>query len=101
MMNDLDDILVQLDRTRFQPKSDRWITLPELKSESDFLDTDVVPDQPHSHASAPDLRFSTITKQIQKKGISKKSKRDRIVKKSVQLTDRVGTESLTENIRNG
>jgi hypothetical protein len=47
-MYELTDILVQLDRTRFHPKSDRWITLPELRSESEFPDTDVTPGQPHS-----------------------------------------------------
>ena len=94
MMNDLDDILVQLDRTRFQPKSDRWVRLPELKSESEFPDTDVAPDQPHSHASASNLRFSTITKQIQKKKPSHKSKRDRVSAKSVLIADRLDRKTL-------
>jgi hypothetical protein len=88
-MNDLDDILVQLDRTRFQPKSDMWLTLPELRSESEFPDTDVSPDQSHSHASVSNLRFSTITKQVRKKKPSKKSAKERIADKSVLLTDRL------------
>ena len=88
-MNDLDDILVQLDRTRFQPKSDRWITLPELRSESEFPDTDVAPDQPHSYASVSNLRFRTITKQVRKKKLSKKSTKERIADKSVLLADRL------------
>ena len=89
-MNDLDDILVQLDRARFQPKSDRWITLPELRSESEFPDTDVAPGQPHSHASGSNLRFRTITKQIQKPKPTQKSKKDRIAEKSIGLAERVG-----------
>ena len=89
-MYDLDDILVQLDRARFQPKSDRWITLPELKSDNEFYDTDVAPDQPHSHASAPNLSFSTITEQIQKPKPTQKSKKDRIAEKSIGLAERVG-----------
>ena len=88
-MNDLDDILVQLDRARFQPKSDRWITLPELRSDNAFPDTDVPPDQPHSHASASNLSFSTVTGQIQKKKPSKKSAKERIANKSVLLADRL------------
>jgi hypothetical protein len=89
-MNDLDDILVQLDRTRFQPKSDRWITLPELRSESEFPDPDMAPDQSHSHASVSNLRFSTITKQVRKKKLSKKSTKERIADKSIGLAERVG-----------
>ena len=88
-MNELDDILVQLGRTRFQPKSNRWVTLPELRSESEFPDADVVPDQSHSHASVSNLRFRTITKQVRKKEVSRKSKRERIADKSVLLADRL------------
>jgi len=88
-MNELDDILVQLDRTRFQPKSDRWITLPELRSDSEIADTDMAPDQSHSHASVSNLSFSTVTKQIQKKKLSKKSTKERIADKSVLLADRL------------
>jgi hypothetical protein len=47
----------------------------------------VVPDRPQTS----DMSFSTIIQQVNKKGISKKPKRDRIVKKSVLLADRVGT----------
>jgi hypothetical protein len=86
MMNDFDLIMVQLDKTPFQPRMGKWVTLPELKSEDNFTDADVTPDQPHASC----LRFSTIIQQVNKKGISKKSKKDRIVKKSVLLADRVG-----------
>ena len=88
-MNNLDDILVQLDRTRFQPKSGRSVRLPELKSESEFPYTDVAPDQSHSHASVSNLSFSTVTGQIQKKKPSKKSAKERIADKSVLLADRL------------
>ena len=93
-MNELDDILVQLGRTRFQPKSNRWVTLPELKSDNEFYDTDVPPDQSHSHASVSNLRFRTITKQVRKKEVSRKSKRERIVDKSVLLADRLDRKPL-------
>ena len=86
MMNDIDLIRNQLNKPSFQPRTGKWVTLPELKSEDDFTDDDVVPDQPQTS----DMSFSTIIQQVNKKGISKKSKRDRIVKKSVLLADRVG-----------
>ena len=89
-MNELDDILVQLGRTRFQPKSDRWITLPELRSESEFSDTDAVSGHVHSHASVSNLTFRTITEQIQKPKPTQKSKKDRIAEKSIGLAERVG-----------
>jgi hypothetical protein len=86
MMNDFNRIRNQLNKPSFQPRSGRWVTLPELKSEDDFTDDDAVLDQPQ----VSDMSFSTIIQQVNKKGISKKSKRDRIVKKSVLLADRVG-----------
>ena len=88
-MNNLDEILVQLDRARFHPKSDRWITLPELRSESEFPDADGVPQEVHTHASASNLSFSTVTGQIQKKKPSKKSAKKRIAYKSVLLAYRL------------
>jgi hypothetical protein len=87
MMNDIDLIRNQLNKPSFQPRTGKWVTLPELKSEDDFTDDDVVPDQPQTN----DMSFSTIIQQVNKKGISKKSKRDRIVKKSVLLADLVDT----------
>ena len=93
-MNELDDILVQLGRTRFQPKPGRWVRLPELRSESEFPDVDVPPDQSHSHASVSNVRFRTITKQVRKKEVSRKSKRERILDKSVLLADRLDRKPL-------
>ena len=89
-MNELDDILVQLNRTRFHPKSDRWITLPGLRSESEFYDVDAVSHEVHSHASASNHLLSTVMTQLRKKSVSKKSKKDRIVEKSIGLAERVG-----------
>jgi hypothetical protein len=86
MMNDFNRITAQLDKTRFQPRTGKWVTLPELKSEDDFTDADVTPD----HHQVSNLQFSTITQQVNKKKLSKKSKRDRVADKSVLLADRVG-----------
>jgi hypothetical protein len=87
-MNEFELIMAQIDKTPFQARVGQWVTLPELKSESDFTDADVVPDQPHSHAS--NLRFRTITKQVNKYKATQKSKRDRVSDKGVQLSSRVG-----------
>jgi hypothetical protein len=88
-MNKFDLIMTQVEKTPFQARTDKWMTLPQLKSESDFTDADVVPDQPHTS----NLRFSTITQQIQKKKPSQKSKRDRVSAKSVLLADKLGSDS--------
>jgi len=86
-MNEFDLIMTQVGKTPFSPRIGKWVTLPELKSESDFTDADVVPDQPHSHASTNG--FPTITKQVGKKKPSQKSKRDRVSAKGVLLVDRL------------
>ena len=88
-MNDLDDILVQLDRTRFQPKSGRWITLPGLRSESEFPNADAVPYRKQVDPDTNKPSISTITTQVRKKKISKKSTKERIADKSVLLADRL------------
>jgi len=87
-MNKFDRITAQIGKTPFQARIGKWVTLPELKSESDFTDADVVPDQPHAHTS--NLAPNTITKQVGKKKPSQKSKRDRVSDKGVQLSSRVG-----------
>lgn len=86
-MNEFDMIMAQIGKTPFSPRIGKWVTLPELRSESDFTDADIVPDQPYSDASK--LRFRTITKQVGKKKLSKKSKRDRVSDKGVLFADRV------------
>ena len=89
-MTELDFILHQVDKTPFQPKSAMWVSLPELRLESEFTAANVTPDQPHSNASVFNRSFRTITTQLRKKRVSNKSKRDRIADKSVLLADRLG-----------
>ena len=88
-MNEFDQIRAQVGKTPFSPRIGKWITLPELRSEDDFTDADIVPDQPHSHAS--NLRFRTITKQVGKKKPVQKSKMDRVSAKGVLLADRLSS----------
>ena len=91
-MNEFDMIMGQIGKTPFSPRIGKWVTLPELKSESDFTDADIVPDQPHSHTSNIDPR--TITKQVGKRKPVQKSKRDRVSAKGVLLADRLSSEVL-------
>ena len=66
MMNDFNHITGQLNKTRFQPRTGRWTTLPELQLVDDFTDADVVPDQPQTS----NMSFSTIIQQVDKKKLS-------------------------------
>jgi hypothetical protein len=51
MMNDFNRIRNQLDKPSFQPRSGRWVTLPELKSEDDFTDDEIIQEiQEGSHS---------------------------------------------------
>ena len=87
-MNKFDLIMTQVEKKPFQARIGKWVTLPELKSESDFTDADVVPDQPHSHTSTNG--FPTITKQVGKKKPSKKSKKDRVSAMGILLSATIG-----------
>ena len=79
--------MAQIGKTPFSPRIGKWVTLPELKSESDFTDADVVPDQPYSNAST--IGFPTITKQVGKRKPVQKSKMDRVSAKGVLLADKL------------
>jgi hypothetical protein len=66
----------------------KWIFPTENQTEDEFHTSDeipygIIPSTPDSTS------FSTITKQVNKKKVSKKSKRDRIAEKSVLLADRL------------
>ena len=87
-MTDWNEMLVQLDKERLKRTSERWTSAQGLQSENEFPEPNAVPFG--MTPSTPDsTSFSTITKQVNKKKVSKKSKRDRIVEKSVLLADRL------------
>ena len=90
MMTEFDVIMMQVDKTRFNPKPDMWVRLPELKSESQFLDTDVVPYRKPTDPDPNKPSVSTITTQVRKKRVFKKSPKDRIADKSILLAERLG-----------
>jgi hypothetical protein len=88
-MTEWNDILTQLNKDRFKRTEDRWTTAKGLRLENEFSDADAIP---YKKPTDPDInkpKFSTITTQVRKKKISKKSKKDRIAEKSVLLADRL------------
>jgi hypothetical protein len=92
-MSEFDDILIQLDKERFRRTTDRWTTAQGLRLENEFPDANAVP---YGKQVDPDINkpsVSTITKQVKKKKVSKKSKKDRIAEKSVFLADRLKSHS--------
>ena len=92
-MSKFDDILIQLDKERFKRTTDRWTTAQGLRLENEFPDANAVP---YGKQVDPDINkpsVSTITKQVKKKKVSKKSKKDRIAEKSVFLADRLKSHS--------
>ena len=87
-MTDWNELLVQLDKERLKRTSERWTSAQGLQLENEFPKPNAVPFG--MTPSTPDLTsFSTITKQVNKKRVSKKSKKDRIAEKSVLLADRL------------
>ena len=57
----------------------QWVNPPSEKLEDELFDRE----------TNPDLSYSKIKKQVGKKGVSKKSKKERISAKSVSLSERL------------
>ena len=88
-MTDWNEMLAQLDKERLKRTSERWTSAQGLQLENEFPEPNAVPFG--MTPSTPDATsFSTITKQVNKKRVSKKSKRDRIAERSVSLSERLG-----------
>jgi len=92
-MSDWNDILIQLDKERFKRTTDRWTTAQGLRLENEFPDADAVPYRQQVDPDINKPKISTITKQVRKKRVSKKSLKDRIADKSVSLAE--GLQSQT------
>ena len=93
MMTGWNDIVIQLDKERFKRTTDRWTTAQGLRLENEFPDANALP---YGKPTDPDTnkpKFRTITKQVRKKKVSKKSKKDRVAEKSVLLADRLKSHS--------
>ncbi len=97
-MSEWDDILIQLDKERIKRTTDRWTTAQGLRLENEFPDANAVP---YGQQVDPDTNkpsVSTITTQVKKKKVSKKSKEQRIADKSISLAERVGKGESEETI---
>ena len=67
----------------------KWVYPTTIQTEDEFHTSDEIPYG--VNPTTPDATsFSTIKKQLRKKGVSKKSKRERITAKSVSLSERLG-----------
>ena len=72
----------------------RWVNPPpRLRTEDEFIQTDV----PQGESPPQDTTtytqantFNTMKKQLRKKKVSKKSKKERIADKSISLSERLG-----------
>ena len=64
----------------------KWVYPTTTQTEYEFHTSDEIPYGTSPNATS----FATIKKQVRKKGVSKKSKRERITAKSVSLSARLG-----------
>jgi hypothetical protein len=88
-MSEWNSILIQLDKERIKRTGDRWTTAQGLRLENEFPDANAVP---YGKPTDPDTNkpsVSTITTQVKKKRVSKKSLKDRIADKSISLAERL------------
>ena len=92
-MSEWNDILIQLDKERIKRTENRWTSAQGVRVENEFPQSvspqNELPPQDaitYTHANT----FNTMKKQLRKKKVSKKSKRERIADKSVSLGERLG-----------
>ena len=64
----------------------QWVYPTTTQTEDEFHTSDEIPYGTSPNATS----FATITKQVNKKRVSKKSKKERITAKSVSLSERLG-----------
>ena len=64
----------------------QWVYPTTTQTGDEFYTSDEIPFGTSPNATS----FSTITKQVNKKRVSKKSKKDRIAAKSMSLSERLG-----------
>ena len=64
----------------------KWVYPTTIQTEDEFHTSDEIPYGTSPNATS----FATIKKQVRKKGVSKKSKKERITAKSVSLLKRLG-----------
>ena len=76
----------QVGKKKVTHRPSKWVYPTTIQTEDEFHTSDEIPYGTTPNATS----FSTIKKQVRKKGLSKKSKKERITAKSVSLSERLG-----------
>ena len=76
----------QVGKKNVTHRPSQWVYPTTIQTENEFHTSDEIPYGTSPNATS----FATIKKQVRKKGVSKKSKKDRITAKSVSLSERLG-----------
>ena len=73
----------QVGKKKVTHRPSKWVYPTTTQTEDEFHTSDEIP---------YGTSFSTIKKQLRKKGVSKKSKKERVSAKSVSLSERLGSQ---------
>ena len=76
----------QVGKKNVTHRPSRWVYPTTIQTEDGFHTSNEIPFGTSPNATS----FATIKKQVRKKGVSKKSKKERITAKSVSLSERLG-----------
>ena len=76
----------QVGKKNVTHRPSQWVYSTTMQTEDEFHTSDEIPYVTTPHTTS----FTIIKKQVRKKGVSKKSKRERITAKSVSLSERLG-----------
>ena len=76
----------QVGKKNVTHRPSQWVYPTTIQTEDEFHTSDEIPYRTTPNATS----FSTIKKQLRKKGVYKKSKKDRVSAKSISLSERLG-----------
>ena len=80
----------QIGKTRYRRTHNKWINPNQYRTENEFPDVDAIPYGMTPPISPDATSFQVIKKQVRKRKLSKKTKKERIADKSVFLADKLG-----------
>ncbi len=75
----------QVGKKKVTHRPSQWVYPTTIQTEDEFHTSDEIPYGTSPNATS----FSTIKKQVRKKGVTKKSKKDRVSAKSISLVRRL------------
>ena len=76
----------QVGKKNVTHRPSKWVYPTTIQTEDEFHIPDGIP-----YGTSPDATsFAVMKKQVRKKGVSKKSKKERVSAKSVSLSERLG-----------